>query len=606
MRPGTTAALARAPVAEDVGEADPAGDAAAFERVAAWAIRRFTPLVAVDPPDGLWLDITGASHLHGGEAALLGKLVARLAASGLTARAAVGPTPGCAHAVARFGAERITCVGDHTAGIEDRTARGDRAALGDCIAGSGANSIAGWDGGRITGVENSIAGSGGNRMTDFGGRIARGGDHTARGDERIACADRDRIARSDRDHLASGGNSIACSGGGHTAGVGDCIVAFGASNVVGFGANGGADFDRNNIAGSGGDGIACIVDAAAALDPLPVAALRLDEAALETLRRLGLDRIAALRAVARGPLARRLGAGVVLRLDQALGAVAEPVAWAAPPVRFDAACRLLEPIVTADAVRHVVDRLCAELCAAAAAAGVGFRVADLRFDRVDGDVVAVRAGTSRPTRDAAHLAKLFAARIETIDPGFGLESATLTAVLTEPLLPEQLGDEAQAADLTGLVDRLASRLGRRRVYRTTARDSDLPERSVRRIAAVAGSPVDGAGRHAARRPHAPAGWAGYARPVRLFDPPEYVVATAALPDHPPVRFRWRGVWHRVAAADGPERVFGEWWLTDAELSSVRDYFAVEDDAGARFWLFRAGDGIDPATGSMDWYLQGLW
>ena len=32
---------------------------------------RFTPLVALDPPHGLFLDITGCAHLFGGEAALL-------------------------------------------------------------------------------------------------------------------------------------------------------------------------------------------------------------------------------------------------------------------------------------------------------------------------------------------------------------------------------------------------------------------------------------------------------------------------------------------------------------------------------------------------------
>ena len=55
---------------------------------------------------------------------------------------------------------------------------------------------------------------------------------------------------------------------------------------------------------------------------------------------------------------------------------------------------------------------------------------------------------------------------------------------------------------------------------------------------------------------------------------------------------------RVKRADGPERVFGEWWKRDAETVAVRDYFQVEDDAGERFWIFRAGDGEDAATGDL--------
>lgn len=63
---------------------------------------------------------------------------------------------------------------------------------------------------------------------------------------------------------------------------------------------------------------------------------------------------------------------------------------------------------------------------------------------------------------------------------------------------------------------------------------------------------------------------------------------ALLPDHPPVHFVWRGVRRRVTRADGPERIYGEWHLSEAEWLSVRDYFLVEDETGARCWVFRQG------------------
>ena len=69
-------------------------------------------------------------------------------------------------------------------------------------------------------------------------------------------------------------------------------------------------------------------------------------------------------------------------------------------------------------------------------------------------------------------------------------------------------------------------------------------------------------------------------------------------------FTWRGVRRRIRRADGPERIFGEWGRRDAELWAVRDYFQVEDDAGERFWLFRAGDGEDASTGSQAWFIHG--
>jgi hypothetical protein len=61
---------------------DPANDAASLERLAFWVLQRVSPIVAVDPPDGLVIDSTGADHLHGGEAALLETLIGRLVMSG--------------------------------------------------------------------------------------------------------------------------------------------------------------------------------------------------------------------------------------------------------------------------------------------------------------------------------------------------------------------------------------------------------------------------------------------------------------------------------------------------------------------------------------------
>ncbi|HMN85435.1 MAG TPA: DNA polymerase Y family protein, partial [Bauldia sp.] len=85
----------------EAAEEDGAADDALLERIADWA-ERYTPLVALDPPHGLMLDITGAAHLFGGEEAMAGDIAGRLAARGFAVRAAIAGTPGAAHAAARF------------------------------------------------------------------------------------------------------------------------------------------------------------------------------------------------------------------------------------------------------------------------------------------------------------------------------------------------------------------------------------------------------------------------------------------------------------------------------------------------------------------------
>jgi protein ImuB len=86
--------------------ADAQAEAQLLEQIADWC-RRFTPLVALDAPDGLLLDITGAAHLFGGEEKLVDDIEVRLAAQGFAARAAIAPTPEAAWALAHFGQLRL-------------------------------------------------------------------------------------------------------------------------------------------------------------------------------------------------------------------------------------------------------------------------------------------------------------------------------------------------------------------------------------------------------------------------------------------------------------------------------------------------------------------
>jgi protein ImuB len=336
----------------------------------------------------------------------------------------------------------------------------------------------------------------------------------------------------------------------------------------------------------------------AALAMLPIEALRLTPATAAALRLLGFERIGPLAATPRAPLVRRFGTEVTQRLDQASGAVFEPIIPEVPPSLVQARLGFVEPLLTAEAFSSVITQLMAVICEALENADQGARRLDLLFERVDGAVPAIRISTARPSRDASHLARMLDERLERIDPGLGVEAMQLVVPQAEPLAYAQgsvrlTKDDAPAPDITSLVDRLGNRLGRGQVFRAVPVESDVPERSVQRVPAL--TPP--------RRQSWPA---ALPRPVRLLDPPQPVEAMALLPDHPPVAFTWRRIRHRVRRADGPERIAGEWWKRDGEMRSVRDYFRVEDEEGQRFWLFRRGDGMDAASGDMRWFLHGFF
>ena len=334
---------------------------------------------------------------------------------------------------------------------------------------------------------------------------------------------------------------------------------------------------------------------AEAIAPFPLAALRLSEESLAAARRLGLETVGELFAMPRGPLQRRFGKALVARLDQALGRASEAIDPVVPEEPPSAVLRFAEPIASPEAIAQALTQLMARLAETLAKRALGARRVVFACLRVDGEEREAAIGTARATRDGSHLLRLLLPKIEEIDPGFGIEAMRLVAARSEPLAPEAIEGELAGAkpapDLSFLIDCLSSRLGARRLFRTSAVESDVPERSVRRVPPLA----------------KPAGWPRWPRPVRLLSPPELVDnVVALLPDQPPRRFTWRGRPYRVRAADGPERIHGEWWRCAKEADAVRDYFQVEDEEGARFWLFRRGDGVDSRTGDLSWYLHGVF
>ncbi|WP_374818620.1 Y-family DNA polymerase [Brucella grignonensis] len=329
---------------------------------------------------------------------------------------------------------------------------------------------------------------------------------------------------------------------------------------------------------------------------LPIAALRLQPDIVTGLRTLGFDRVGDLLDQPRAPLALRFGPEIGRRLDQALGNVGEPIEPFREAEIVEVRRVFAEPIGAAETIARYIAKIVEALCQILETRGLGARRLDLLFHLVDNTRQAIRVGTAQPVRDAKRLTRLLCEKIDTVDPGFWIETMELAAIVVEPLRDRQiifsLVEEPQA-DISDLIDVLANRVGENRLCRFTPVQSDVPERSVACVPPL--SPETGAT------------WDGdWPRPPRLLSQPEPIETMALLPDNPPVWFTWRGVRRRVRRADGPERIRGEWWKRDAETATVRDYFRVEDDTGERYWLFRSGDGERPESGSQRWFLHGIF
>ena len=370
------------------------------------------------------------------------------------------------------------------------------------------------------------------------------------------------------------------------------------------------------------------------LDDLPVAALRLDPATLLVLRRLGLKRVGDLSGVARDALARRFrntrapAANPLIRLDQLLGQVPEPLLPVLPVELPLVQRRLMEPIRHRSLLDRVLADLCEDMARLLEGRAAGARRLELALWKVDGEVPLRKLELAAASRDAAHIARLFSGKLDDLDAGFGIELARLSAPWTEPLALNQ-GDferaaEAHGTSLAACIDRLGARLGAGAVRRPRAVASHVPERA-QRWESLSGAPstsVEGLQHRPAPPAQPPTGYlkrvvgpgeragvapsreAGKERPLKVLDRAEPIAVLYASPDGLPRRFRWRGAVHEIARAEGPERIAPEWWRERGTVR-LRDYYRIEDGEGRRYWIYRNGIDGDGRGGTPEWFLQGL-
>ncbi|MEZ5816917.1 MAG: DNA polymerase Y family protein [Hyphomicrobiaceae bacterium] len=356
--------------------------------------------------------------------------------------------------------------------------------------------------------------------------------------------------------------------------------------------------------------------ARAALHDLPVASLRLAPEAGRLLMRLGLKRVGQLYGLPRAAIAARFretgrrgsrtaadtaAAALLLRLDQALGVMREPRSPLRPPPEVLSRLAFTDPLLTADGVEQALEQLAASLAARLSDQGLGARRFRLALFRADGTFAEAVVGTSRPSRDPAHLRRLLAERLAGLDAGFGIDAITLEAGRLEALEAGQIGLEANGeagmGDAAALVDRLVSRLGSANVRLWTAAASHVPERAELWRPAMdmpAKLPSPGAAsdrRGAGDRPRLAGAIPVPLRPPLLLSPPEPITVIAEIPEGAPLHFVWRRLPRRIVRSEGPERIAPEWWChigSSGRLPATRDYYRLEDATGARYWVFREG------------------
>ncbi len=335
--------------------------------------------------------------------------------------------------------------------------------------------------------------------------------------------------------------------------------------------------------------------ARAAIASFPIRALRIDDAAVEGLSEVGIERIQDLLSLPRSVLPARFGSELLLRLDQALGEAMEAI----EPVRplppaivervFDGPTTQVEAIERS--VRELIDLLVDELTQLES----GAREVTVRLERADLEPVAIRVVLSRPNRDPAHLWSLIRPRLERVNLGFGVEEIAVGAPRIARL-PHRQAERWREGDATPdgaaergageLLDALANRLGQEGVRRLRMVESHVPERAFRLDPVMEEEPRNAAAVVTGDRPSV------------LLDRPAPAEVIALTPDGSVHALRWRGGESRAVVSIGPERISPEWWRTQ-RAAHERDYFKVQTEDGRWLWLYREAE-------TRRWFVHGVW
>jgi len=361
-------------------------------------------------------------------------------------------------------------------------------------------------------------------------------------------------------------------------------------------------------------------DTRLAVGNLPPRAMRLASETAHQLDRLGLRRIADVMELPRDGLAARLGSDLLRRIDELMGKVPQTLTMHHAAVEESAVCALEYPTSAREILEHRLRGLVEQVATSLAARRRGALRLACRLEMVQHPPETVEVGLFAPTSDAKHLSRLMVGAMERRHlPGM-VQKITLAVTLGGPLLqyqPTMFGDDsisqvAMRRSLAQMVETLAGRLGRESVVGIETSRNPLPE-SAFKPKPLAGesrstlslgktSTPRSSSRKSPRQSTLPPSLGPLAsdplrRPLRLFVIPEPIDVIEVGTETVPKRIRVANRIHRILQHWGPERIETGWW--DGPQIR-RDYYRIEIECGAWWWIFRQLSSKTPAT----WKLHG--
>jgi len=325
---------------------------------------------------------------------------------------------------------------------------------------------------------------------------------------------------------------------------------------------------------------------------LPLFLLDWPAKTLARLTDLGVLRLRDMLELPAEGVARRFGPEIALSIDRLMGRVGDPRLPYEPPPRFRS--RLELPAEGVDALLFPLRRLLAEMEGALRGRGAGVQRLTLTLEHVRRARTRLGLEFASPEREAGFIlaiARERLGRLSLASPTCAIEVRADALLPHAPRAGTWLPGAAELAiDRERLVERLAARLGRDRVFGIAVADDHRPEKDWAPARAAAttrhsregGNPITPIGSPPSRGRHLP-----ITRPAWLLNRPQRLITHDGIP-------AWQG---ELTLHAGPERIESGWW--DGE-EVRRDYYVALNPRGEAAWIFR--EHRDLAS----WYLHGVF
>jgi len=314
------------------------------------------------------------------------------------------------------------------------------------------------------------------------------------------------------------------------------------------------------------------------LSDLPLFLLDWPEKTLARLTDLGVLRLRDMLELPHEGIAKRFGPGIVASLGRLLGNLADPrVAYAAPPL-FSSRLELPAEADGVEALLFPLRRMLAEFEGALRGRGAGVQRLTLVLEHGRKLRTRLKLEFASPEREADFILAIAREKLGRLTLAAPTIVLALHAEALLPYVPREAtwlpGAKEQALDRQRLVERLAARLGKERVFGIAIADDHRPEKGGRLL-----SPDSGKSNLTL--------FSTGARPTWLLQRPHRLITQEGIPT-------FQGA---LELAAGPERIETGWW-DGAEVS--RDYYVAANPRGETFWIYREH------RDSQSWYMHGVF